>query len=114
MYDYRKDIIDIIKGTNPSIEGIEAVQSIVNPSRHQSGYQNPMSAGLPSEPERNEETIEPLETSSPSDTAIEQNEAKARPLQTIKQLKWLKMRESTQTEQDEAPASTWRIMLKPG
>lgn len=30
MYDYRKDIIDIIKGTNPSVEGIEAVQSIVS------------------------------------------------------------------------------------
>lgn len=75
MYDYRKDIIDIIKGTNPSIEGIEAVQSIVNLLRHQSGYQNPMSSGLPSEPERNEETIEPLETASSPDTAIEQNEA---------------------------------------
>lgn len=40
MYDYRKDIIDIINATNPSIEGIEAIQSIVNLLRHQLGYQN--------------------------------------------------------------------------
>lgn len=57
MYDYRKDIIDIIKGTNPSVEGIEAVQSIVNLLRHQSGYQNPMSSGLPSESENGTETM---------------------------------------------------------
>lgn len=81
MYDYRKDIIDIIKGTNPSIEGIEAVQSIVNLLRHQASYQNPMSSGLPSEPERNEETIEPRETE------MAEND------------------ENTQTEQDEAPVS---------
>ncbi len=104
MYDYRKDIIDIIKGTNPSIEGIEAVQSIVNLLRHQSGYQNPMSSGLPSEPERNEETIEPLETSSPSDTAIEQNEA-SEAVADNQATEMAENEESTQTEQDEAPAS---------
>lgn len=104
MYDYRKDIIDIIKGTNPSIEGIEAVQSIVNLLRHQSGYQNPMSSGLPSEPERNEETIEPLETSSPSDTAIEQNEA-SEAVEDNQATEMAENEESTQTEQDEAPAS---------
>lgn len=104
MYDYRKDIIDIIKGTNPSIEGIEAVQSIVNLLRHQSGYQNPMSSGLPSEPERNEETIEPLETSSPSDTAIEQNEA-SEAVEDNQATEMAENEESTQTEQDEAPVS---------
>lgn len=104
MYDYRKDIIDIIKGTNPSIEGIEAVQSIVNLLRHQSDYQNPMSSGLPSEPERNEETIEPLETSSPSDTAIEQNEA-SEAVEDNQATEMAENEESTQTEQDEAPAS---------
>lgn len=104
MYDYRKDIIDIIKGTNPSIEGIEAVQSIVNLLRHQSGYQNPMSSGLPSEPERNEETIEPLETSSPSDTVIEQNEA-SEAVEDNQATEMAENEESTQTEQDEAPAS---------
>mgnify|MGYP001366211791 CR=1 FL=1 len=104
MYDYRKDIIDIIKGTNPSIEGIEAVQSIVNLLRHQSGYQNPMSSGLPSEPERNEETIEPRETASPLDTAVEQNEAS----EAVEDNQATEMAEnegSTQTEQDEAPVS---------
>lgn len=104
MYDYRNDIIDIIKGTNPSIEGIEAVQSIVNLLRHQSGYQNPMSSGLPSEPERNEETIEPFETSSPSDTAIEQNEA-SEAVEDNQATEMAENEESTQTEQDEAPAS---------
>lgn len=104
MYDYRKDIIDIIKGTNPSIEGIEAVQSIVNLLRHQSGYQNPMSSGLPSEPERNEEMIEPLETSSPSDTAIEQNEA-SEAVEDNQATEMAENEESTQTEQDEAPVS---------
>lgn len=101
MYDYRKDIIDIIKGTNPSIEGIEAVQSIVNLLRHQSGYQNPMSSGLPSEPERNEETIE---TASPSDTAIEQNEA-SEAVEDNQATEMAENEESTQTEQDEAPVS---------
>lgn len=104
MYDYRKDIIDIIKGTNPSVEGIEAVQSIVNLLRHQSGYQNLMSSGLPSEPERNEETIEPLETSSPSDTAIEQNEA-SEAVEDNQATEMAENEESTQTEQDEAPVS---------
>ena len=104
MYDYRKDIIDIIKGTNPSIEGIEAVQSIVNLLRHQSGYQNPMSSGLPSEPERNEETIEPLETSSPSDTAIEQHEA-SEAVEDIQETEMAENEESTQTEQNEALTS---------
>lgn len=104
MYDYRKDIIDIIKGTNPSIEGIEAVQSIVNLLRHQSGYQNPMSSGLPSELERNEETIEPLETASPSDTAIEQNEA-SEVVEDIQETEMAENEESGQTEQDEAPVS---------
>lgn len=104
MYDYRKDIIDIIKGTNPSIEGIEAVQSIVNLLRHQSGYQNPMSSGLPSEPERNEETIEPLETASPSDTAIEQNEA-SEAVEDSRETEIAENEESGQTEQDEAPVS---------
>ena len=104
MYDYRKDIIDIIKGTNPSIEGIEAVQSIVNLLRHQSGYQNPMSSGLPSELERNEETIEPLETASPSDTAIEQNEA-SEAVEDIQETEMAENEESGQTEQDEAPVS---------
>ena len=101
MYDYRKDIIDIIKGTNPSIEGIEAVQSIVNLLRHQSGYQNPMSSGLPSDPERNEETIE---TASPSDTAIEQNEA-SEAVEDNQATEMAENEESTQTEQDEAPVS---------
>ena len=101
MYDYRKDIIDIIKGTNPSVEGIEAVQSIVNLLRHQSGYQNPMSSGLPSEPERNEETIE---TASPSDTAIEQNEA-SEAVEDNQATEMAENEESTQTEQDEAPVS---------
>lgn len=101
MYDYRKDIIDIIKGTNPSIEGIEAVQSIVNLLRHQSGYQNPMSSGLPSEPERNEETIE---TASPSDTAIEQHEA-SEAVEDIQETEMAENEESTQTEQNEAPVS---------
>lgn len=104
MYDYRKDIIDIIKGTNPSIEGIEAVQSIVNLLRHQSGYQNPMSSGLPSEFERNEETIEPLETASPSDTAIEQNEA-SEAVEDSRETEIAENEESGQTEQDEAPVS---------
>lgn len=104
MYDYRKDIIDIIKGINPSIEGIEAVQSIVNLLRHQSGYQNPMSSGLPSEPERNEETIEPLETSSPSDTAIEQHEA-SETVEDIQETEMAENEESTQTEQNEALTS---------
>ncbi|WP_270643149.1 DUF2325 domain-containing protein [Limosilactobacillus mucosae] len=104
MYDYRKDIIDIIKGTNPSIKGIEAVQSIVNLLRHQVGYQNPMSSGLPSESERNEETIEPLETSSPSDTAIEQNEA-SEAVEDIQETEMADNDESTQNEQDEAPVS---------
>lgn len=104
MYDYRKDIIDIIKGTNPSIEGIEAVQSIVNLLRHQSGYQNPMSSGLPSELERNEETIEPLETASPSDTTIEQNEA-SEVVEDIQETEMAENEESGQTEQDEAPVS---------
>ena len=104
MYDYRKDIIDIIKGTNPSIEGIEAVQSIVNLLRHQSGYQNPMSSGLPSEPERNEETIEPLETASPSDTAIEQNEA-SEAVEENQETEMAESEESTQTEQNEALTS---------
>lgn len=101
MYDYRKDIIDIIKGTNPSVEGIEAVQSIVNLLRHQSGYQNPMSSGLPSEPERNEETIE---KASPSDTAIEQNEA-SEAVEDNQATEMAENEESTQTEQDEAPVS---------
>lgn len=104
MYDYRKDIIDIIKGTNPSIEGIEAVQSIVNLLRHQSGYQNPMSSGLPSEPERNEETIEPLETSSPSDTAVEQNEP-SEAVEDSRETEMAEDEESTQTEQDEVSVS---------
>ena len=104
MYDYRKDIIDIIKGTNPSIEGIEAVQSIVNLLRHQSGYQNPMSSGLPSEFERNEETIEPLETASPSDTAIEQNEA-SEAVEDSRETEIAENEESGQTEQDEATVS---------
>lgn len=101
MYDYRKDIIDIIKGTNPSIEGIEAVQSIVNLLRHQSGYQNPMNSGLPSEPERNEETIE---TASPSDTAIEQHEASGA-VEDIQETEMAENEESTQTEQDEVSVS---------
>lgn len=101
MYDYRKDIIDIIKGTNPSIEGIEAVQSIVNLLRHQSGYQNPMNSGLPSESERNEETIE---KASPSDTAIEQNEA-SEAVEDIQETEMAENEESTQNEQDEAPVS---------
>ncbi|MEO5293164.1 DUF2325 domain-containing protein [Limosilactobacillus sp. WILCCON 0053] len=104
MYDYRKDIIDIIKGTNPSIEGIEAVQSIVNLLRHQSGYHNPMSSELPSEPERNEETIEPLETASPSDTVIEQNEA-SEAVEDIQETEMADNDEGTQNEQDEAPVS---------
>lgn len=104
MYDYRKDIIDIIKGTNPSIEGIEAVQSIVNLLRHQSGYQNPMSSGLPSEPERNEETIELIETESPSDTAIGQNEA-SEAVEDIQETEMAESEESTQTEQNEALTS---------
>lgn len=101
MYDYRKDIIDIIKGTNPSIEGIEAVQSIVNLLRHQSGYQNPMNSGLPSEPKRNEETIE---TASPSDTAIEQHEA-SEAVEDIQETEMAENEESTQTEQDEVLVS---------
>lgn len=101
MYDYRKNIIDIIKGTNPSIEGIEAVQSIVNLLRHQSGYQNPMNSGLPSEPERNEETIE---TASPSDTAIEQHEA-SEAVEDIQETEMAESEESTQTEQDEVSVS---------
>lgn len=101
MYDYRKDIIDIIKGINPSIEGIEAVQSIVNLLRHQSGYQNPMNSGLPSEPERNEETIE---TASPSDTAIEQHEA-SEAVEDIQETEMAENEESTQTEQDEVLVS---------
>lgn len=104
MYDYRKDIINIIKGTNPSIEGIEAVQSIVNLLRHQSGYQNPMSSGLPSEPERNEETIEPLETASSPDTAIEQNEA-SEAVEDIQETEMADNDEGTQTEQDEVSVS---------
>lgn len=104
MYDYRKDIIDIIKGTNPSIEGIEAVQSIVNLLRHQAGYQNPMSSGLPSEPKRSEETIEPRETASPSDTAIEQNEA-SEAVEDNQEIKMAENDEGVQTEQDEAPVS---------
>lgn len=101
MYDYRKDIIDIIKGTNPSIEGIKAVQSIVNLLRHQSGYQNPMNSGLPSESERTEETIE---KASPSDTAIEQNEA-SEAVEDIQETEMAENEESTQNEQDEAPVS---------
>lgn len=106
MYDYRKDIIDIIKGTNPSIEGIEAVQSIVNLLRHQADYQNPMSSGLPSEPKRSEETIEPRETASPSDTAIEQNEAS----EAVEEKQETEMAENeenaeTQAEQEETPVS---------
>lgn len=104
MYDYRKDIIDIIKGTNPSIEGIEAVQSIVNLLRHQAGYQNPMSSGLPSEPKRNEETIEPRETASPSDTAIEQNES-SEAVEEKQETEMAENDEGVQTEQDESPAS---------
>lgn len=104
MYDYRKDIIDIIKGTNPSIEGIEAVQSIVNLLRHQSGYQNPMNSGLPSEPERSEETIEPRETASPSDTAIEQNES-SEAVEEKQEPEMAENEESTQDEQDEASVS---------
>lgn len=104
MYDYRKDIIDIIKGTNPSIEGIEAVQSIVNLLRHQSGYQNPMSSGLPSEPERSEETIEPLETASPSDTVIEQNESNEA-VEENQETEMAENAESTQDEQNEASVS---------
>ncbi|MEO5287098.1 DUF2325 domain-containing protein [Limosilactobacillus allomucosae] len=105
MYDYRKDIIDIIKGTNPSIEGIEAVQSIVNLLRHQSGYQNPMSSELPSESKRSEETIEPSETTTPSDTAtIEQNEA-SEAVEDIQETEMADNDEGTQNEQDEAPVS---------
>ena len=104
MYDYRKDIINIIKGTNPSIEGIEAVQSIVNLLRHQADYQNPMSSGLPSEPERSEETIEPRETASPSDTAIEQNES-SEAVGKKQETEMAENEESTQNEQDEAPVS---------
>lgn len=104
MYDYRKDIIDIIKGTNPSIEGIEAVQSIVNLLRHQAGYQNPMSSGLPSESERNEETIEPLETASSPDMSIEQNESNEA-VEDIQETEMAENEESTQNEQDEAPVS---------
>lgn len=104
MYDYRKDIIDIIKGTNPSIEGIEAVQSIVNLLRHQAGYQNPMSSGLPSEPERSEETIELLETASPSGTAIEQNES-SEAVEEKQETEMAENDEGVQTEQDESPAS---------
>ena len=104
MYDYRKDIIDIIKGTNPSIEGIEAVQSIVNLLRHQAGYQNPMNSGLPSEPERSEETIEPRETASPSDTAIEQNEA-SEAVEEKQETEMAENEESTQDEQNEASVS---------
>ncbi|MFR0514996.1 DUF2325 domain-containing protein [Limosilactobacillus mucosae] len=104
MYDYRKDIIDIIKGTNPSIEGIEAVQSIVNLLRHQAGYQNPMSSGLPSEPERSEETIEPRETASPSDTAIEQNEA-SEAVEEKQETEMAENEESTQNKQNEASVS---------
>ena len=100
MYDYRKDIIDIIKGTNPSIEGIEAVQSIVNLLRHQAGYQNPMNSGLPSEPERSEETIEPRETASPSDTAIEQNES-SEAVGKKQETEMAENEESTQDEQNE-------------
>lgn len=104
MYDYRKDIIDIIKGTNPSIEGIEAVQSIVNLLRHQAGYQNPMSNGLPSDPERSEETIEPQETASPSGTAIEQNEA-SEAVEEKQETEMAENDENVQTEQDEASVS---------
>ncbi len=104
MYDYRKDIIDIIKGTNPSIEGIEAVQSIVNLLRHQAGYQNPMSSGLPSEPERSEETIEPRETASPSDMAIEQNES-SEAVEEKQETEMAENEESTQDEQSEASVS---------
>lgn len=104
MYDYRNDIIDIIKGTNPSIEGIEAVQSIVNLLRHQSGYQNPMNSGLPSEPERSEETIEPRETASLSDTAIEQNES-SEAVEEKQETEMAENEESTQDEQNEASVS---------
>ncbi|MFR0580580.1 DUF2325 domain-containing protein [Limosilactobacillus mucosae] len=104
MYDYRKDIINIIKGTNPSIEGIEAVQSIVNLLRHQSGYQNPMSSGLPSESERIEETIEPRETASPSDTVIEQNES-SEAVEEKQETEMAENEESTQDEQNEASVS---------
>lgn len=104
MYDYRKDIIDIIKGTNPSIEGIEAVQSIVNLLRHQAGYQNPMNSGLPSEPERSEETIEPRETASPSDMAIEQNEA-SEAVEEKQETEMAENEESTQNKQNEASVS---------
>lgn len=104
MYDYRKDIIDIIKGTNPSIEGIEAVQSIVNLLRHQAGYQNPMSSGLPSEPERSEETIEPREIASPSGTAIEQNES-SEAIEEKQETEMAENDEGVQTEQNEASVS---------
>ena len=104
MYDYRKDIIDIIKGTNPSIEGIEAVQSIVNLLRHQAGYQNPINSGLPSEPERSEETIEPRETASPSDTVIEQNES-SEAVEEKQETEMAENEESTQDEQNEASVS---------
>ena len=104
MYDYRKDIIDIIKGTNPSIEGIEAVQSIVNLLRHQAGYQNPMSSGLPSEPERSEETIEPLETASPSNTAIEQNEINEA-VEDIQETEISQNEENAETQAEQKEAS---------
>lgn len=73
----------------------------MNLLRHQSGYQNPMSSGLPSEPERNEETIE---KASPSDTAIEQNEA-SEAVEDNQATEMAENEESTQTEQDEAPVS---------
>lgn len=106
MYDYRKDIIDIIKGTNPSVEGIEAVQSIVNLLRHQSGYQNPMSSGLPSESENGTETMGARETGSPSDTAIQQNEIN----EAVEDNQETEMAENeenaeTQDEQEETPVS---------
>ena len=104
MYDYRKDIIDIIKGTNPSIEGIEAVQSIVNLLRHQAGYQNPMSSGLPSEPKRSEETIEPRETASPSGTATEHNES-SEAVEEKQETEMAENEESTQDEQNQASVS---------
>lgn len=106
MYDYRKDIIDIIKGTNPSVEGIEAVQSIVNLLRHQSGYQNPMSSGLPSESENGTETMGARETGSPSDTAIQQSEIN----EAVEDNQETEMAENeenaeTQDEQEETPVS---------
>lgn len=73
----------------------------MNLLRHQSGYQNPMNSGLPSEPKRNEETIE---TASPSDTAIEHHEA-SEAVEDIQETEMAENEESTQTEQDEVLVS---------